>query len=233
MIRADLRDSWIHVSICTALWLMLASPVDAQSDTRQDSNARQNSGTGQGSMTRQGRSTPTGSATRRPNDPFGGSQTRQAPMRPRMTQPQSTNPFAPRATPSRPVPLACRGYCVVTLKLERQWLPGHPAATAVYRGRQYRFADARKRAIFAAAPGQYAPLMGGDCPVSLAEDQKRVEGNLLHGVEFRGRLVFFTTTERMRRFQASPAAFFETGLAAEQREYIPPPELDDPEPPVR
>lgn len=115
-------------------------------------------------------------------------------------------------------PLACRGFCMVTLKLDSRWAAGEVEYAATHRGRTYLFADLRKRDIFAAAPDEYTPLLGGDCPVTWVDAGERAPGELRHGVVHRRRLLFFATATHAQRFAEEPARYFTAALEAERRQ---------------
>lgn len=124
------------------------------------------------------------------------------------------------STGARPLkaPIACEGFCMVTLQLEGQWVAGQQEFSASHHGRTYHFADARKRDIFLAAPQRYLPLLAGDCPVTWAETGERVAGLLRHGVAHRRRAAFFASATHREKFAAQPQAYFAAALEAEQRQ---------------
>jgi YHS domain-containing protein len=112
-----------------------------------------------------------------------------------------------------PPPLAADGYCVVALRDQKQWLRGDPRLAAQFDGRQYLFSGPRERQIFVAAPIEYAPVLSGDCPVTLAESGQRMAGKVEFGVVQSGRLHFFASAEAREKFVADPAAYANADLA--------------------
>ncbi len=111
------------------------------------------------------------------------------------------------------IPLAADGYCVVTLRDQRQWQPGDPRIAVIFDGRIYRFAANRQLAIFAAAPTVYAPVLSGDCLTTFAETGQRVPGTIQLGVVQGGRLHFFADADARRRFLADPAKYADADVA--------------------
>jgi YHS domain-containing protein len=129
-----------------------------------------------------------------------------APANPR----QTWNPFA--ETP-QPVPLAVDGYCMVTLKNRRQWLPGDPQFAATFDGCEYRFVGARERNIFLAAPEKYVPVLAGDCAVTYAELSERSAGRPQHAAIRGGRLYLFSDESCLHKFMEQPARFENVDVA--------------------
>ena len=75
------------------------------------------------------------------------------------------------------------------------------------------FAGERERAIFAAAPTAYAPVLSGDCIVTFAETGERTPGQVQFGVIYGGRIYFFASAEAQARFMAAPARYVHADLA--------------------
>jgi YHS domain-containing protein len=118
-----------------------------------------------------------------------------------------------RVTEVKPVPVALGGYCVVSLRDQRQWQPGVETWSVVFDGLRYQFPTARERDIFAAAPQSYAPMLRGDCPVTFAESGKRIRGKLDYGMLHGSRLVFFANEDDRRYFMEDPARFTAVDVA--------------------
>lgn len=114
-------------------------------------------------------------------------------------------------------PLALAGYCPVTLHDRLQWQPGDPATTAIFDGQRYQFAGPRELAIFAARPADYAPALGGDCPVTYAETGRRAAGALQWGLLQGDRLVFCADTEALARLRGDPRRYADADLARDGR----------------
>jgi YHS domain-containing protein len=133
-------------------------------------------------------------------------------LAPQLAARTNTGPFPQRET--LPVlPLAAEGYCVTSLHDQQQWLRGDERFAAQFDGRQYVFAGARERDIFAAAPIVYAPVLSGDCVVTFAETGKRVPGSVKFGVVQGGRIYFFAGNEQRAAFVAAPARYADADLA--------------------
>jgi YHS domain-containing protein len=126
---------------------------------------------------------------------------------------QATFDLWGRVTEVKPVPVALGGYCVVSLRDQRQWQPGVEAWSVVFDGLRYQFPTARERDIFAAAPQSYAPMLRGDCPVTFAETGKRVRGTLECGMLHGSKLVFFANEDDRRYFLEDPARFSNVDVA--------------------
>ena len=121
---------------------------------------------------------------------------------------------ASRAARNAPrIPLVADGYCVVTLRDARKWRPGDSRAATLFDGREYRFAGPREQAIFLAAPESYAPVLGGDCPVTYAESNERRAGQLRFAALHRGRIYFFADETCLHRFTQQPQLFENVDLA--------------------
>ncbi len=114
---------------------------------------------------------------------------------------------------AKPLPAAMGGYCPVSLRDRRQWQPGDAQASVGFDGQRYQFAGLRERDVFAAAPEKYAPLLGGDCPVTFAETGQRTRGRLQCGALHGDRLLFFVNEEARRRFLDDPTRFNDADLA--------------------
>lgn len=112
-----------------------------------------------------------------------------------------------------PLPVLVGGYCVVSLRDRQQWQRGKGDVSAVFDGRQYRFASERQRAIFVASPASYAPMLGGDCPITFAVSGDRVHGELEYGLLHGDRLLFFASDAARRQFLKDPRPFAEADLA--------------------
>ncbi|MCC6494254.1 MAG: hypothetical protein IT424_14675 [Pirellulales bacterium] len=112
-----------------------------------------------------------------------------------------------------PLPVAVGGYCPVILRDRQQWQPGDPAVAAAFDGAQYLFASERERAIFAAAPASYAPVLGGDCPVVFAQRGERVAGRLEYALLRGGRLMFVSSDDARQRYLDDPASFRDVDIA--------------------
>jgi YHS domain-containing protein len=113
----------------------------------------------------------------------------------------------------KPLPLAAGGFCVVTLRDRQQWQPGDPSLAAAFDGQEYRFATQREMDIFVAGPDAYAPVLAGDCVVTLFETSKRTAGLLELGVVHRDRLYFFASEEQRQKFLDEPRRYDQADIA--------------------
>ena len=82
-----------------------------------------------------------------------------------------------------------------------------------YDGKIYYFPGPEQKAKFLANPVKYAPALGGDCVVCLAKMNKRMPGNIRHGVLHAGRLFIFPNEEIKKEFLASPQTYADVDLA--------------------
>jgi YHS domain-containing protein len=125
------------------------------------------------------------------------------------------NPFKPRETKEQPRALAVRGYCLVSLRDQQQWLPGSPKIQAILGGKVYLFSSARTRDIFLAAPHLYLPVLDGDCIVTFAETGKRAVGQIEFGLIHGKRVYFFADQDHLSRFQSAPEEYMNADLVDE------------------
>ncbi|HEX6961219.1 MAG TPA: hypothetical protein VF175_05085 [Lacipirellula sp.] len=130
---------------------------------------------------------------------------------------QSTAHVWDPARQTRPLPAAFGGYSIVALRDRHEWQPGDERYSVFFDGQRYQFATPRERDIFAAAPLSYAPMLGGDCPVTFAETGERVAGQLDFGILHGQRLVFFTSEEHRQYFLEQPSQFSMADLAISGR----------------
>lgn len=120
--------------------------------------------------------------------------------------------FSLRSRGMESLPVALEGYCPVTLHDRREWVEGREQFAAAFDGKWYYFADERQRAIFAAAPETYVPVLAGDCPVTFVETGQRVPGELRHGLMFNDRMYFLAGFEQVAEFQRAPQKYIDADL---------------------
>ena len=123
------------------------------------------------------------------------------------------NHFRPSEFAEVELPVALGGFCPVTLRNKHEWMAGHQRQMLVYDGQIYWFASARERGIFAASPTHYAPVLGGDCVVTLADTGERLLGKLEYAIEHSGRLYMFASRQNREQFQSNPKAYLRADLA--------------------
>lgn len=111
------------------------------------------------------------------------------------------------------VPRALEGYCPVSLQAMNKWVKGKPAIQEVFDGHTYHFANEDGKRMFSADPAKYAPVLGGDCVVSLVKMGKRVPGNIRYASIHEGRLFLFANEQGKQMFTADPKSFANADLA--------------------
>ena len=127
------------------------------------------------------------------------------------------NPFMPSELKNVELPVAMGGFSVVALRNGRQWVPGQPKFQLVFDGQIYWFAEPRDRDIFAAAPHEYAPALGGDCVVTYVDTGQRTLGKLEFGLVHARRLYFFAGFSEREQFRGNPTYYAVGDLANEGR----------------
>lgn len=100
-----------------------------------------------------------------------------------------------------------KGYCPVTLKLQRRLVRGLDDHAAQYHGRLYLFATAEAKAEFENAPQQYTPVRFGRDVVLLSGGEDNAEGTIDHAAWFRGRLYFFKNKDTRALFFNDPKTY--------------------------
>lgn len=109
--------------------------------------------------------------------------------------------------------IALDRYCPVDLNDKIKWTLGQPTITAVYDERVYHFASDLNKQAFLAAPGNYIPVLGGDCAMTFATSGNRVLGDINFGVLHKGRFYFFDSAETKQAFLADPLKYENVDLA--------------------
>lgn len=90
---------------------------------------------------------------------------------------------------------------------------GNRAIQVDFAGHKYLFANEQGKQMFIKNPLKYAPVLGGDCVVSLAKMGKRVPGNIRQAALHNGRLYLFANEQGKNVFQQSPREFENVDLA--------------------
>ncbi len=124
-----------------------------------------------------------------------------------------SSPFLPSDLQNVELPVALGGFSAVALRDHQQWLPGSQQNQLVFDGQIYWFAGERDRQIFAAAPQQYAPVLGGDCVVTHVNTGKRTIGKLEYGLIHARRLYFFAGSGEREQFQSDRSRYANGDLA--------------------
>lgn len=112
---------------------------------------------------------------------------------------------------------ALGGLCVVSAVEDRELIRGAAKYQLSYRGRTLYFASSEKKEQFQSAPNTYWPMLDGACPITMLEDEKRVDGSLEFAAVFRKRIWLFSSQKAMDEFLSDPADVAEAAieLAAE------------------
>ena len=124
-----------------------------------------------------------------------------------------SNPFTVSELEDLELPVALSGFSAVVLHDQQQWRMGSPTLQLVFDGQIYWFTSARELEMFAAAPLEYAPALGGDCIVTFAETGERVQGQLQHGLQHGGRIYLFHNDVTLRQFNENPTQYANDDLA--------------------
>jgi len=154
------------------------------------------------------RSTPIGRPEREADDEAGCP----APVQ------RCSDPFKPRtgwepgkrvesSPPAANASPGLKGYCPVELLDNGAWVRGDPRWTAVHRGRTYLLSGPRQKQRFLTNPDRYCPVLGGDDPVMLVDEGRRVEGDLDYAVICEDRLYLFSGPYPRARFRQNPRRY--------------------------
>ncbi len=149
------------------------------------------------------------------SNPPTGSSTRSSQQLLAEPTPRAPNPFLPAIDRDLRLPVAIKGFCVVTLRDHQQWSDGSQPFQQIFDGQLYWFVGQRERAIFQSNPRRYAPALSGDCVVTFAQDGERVPGDPQYGILHKRRLYFFKSHAYQELFRANPDEYADVDLAAE------------------
>lgn len=133
----------------------------------------------------------------------------------RMAMAPATNAATARPVsqtrPSPQVPQVVKpsfeGLCLPAVFKTRGLVKGTPQFSLQYRGKTLYFSSAEHMQEFKTNTSKYWPSRDGLCPVTLAEEGRRVEGKLQYAAMFRGKLWLTSDAEKMKRFVILPARF--------------------------
>lgn len=126
-----------------------------------------------------------------------------------------SSPFLPANQQQVELPVALSGFSTVALRDQQKWIPGNPQFQLVFDGQIYFFSSERDRAIFTAAPQNYAPVLGGDCVVTYVSTGKRTMGKLEYGLIHARRLYFFAGPSELQQFREDSGRYANGDLANE------------------
>jgi YHS domain-containing protein len=110
-------------------------------------------------------------------------------------------------SPPMSAPLALGGHCPVCMIDRAEMMPGKKSETAVHDGRKYQFASAENKRRFLESPAKFLPGAGGDCVVTLAENGKRVPGDVKFPAMFADKVYFFGDKASRDRFLKDPESY--------------------------
>lgn len=113
--------------------------------------------------------------------------------------------LAGMASPGPAQAQAVGGVDVVSLRDAGRVVGGDAAISTHWKGHEWRFANEVNRATFEANPRVYAPAFGGNCPVALAEGERRP--GLPELFVLVGKSLYLTSSPRARqRLTENPQA---------------------------
>jgi thioredoxin-related protein/YHS domain-containing protein len=106
------------------------------------------------------------------------------------------------ATETQP---AFHGSCLVSAVEDREIVSGSPKFQTRYRGQVLYFRSPDHKQKFLAQPANYWPMLDGQCPITLLNDEQKVAGELQYAAVFRKRIWLFVSRETMLNFLEDPA----------------------------
>jgi protein disulfide-isomerase len=121
----------------------------------------------------------------------------------------------PAAAQSAAAPLAIDGYSPVTLVDQQRWQVGDRRWGAVHRGRTYLFSSQEEQQRFLANPDHYSPAISGQDVVLALDYNQNVEGKRGLGVQYQGRMYFFSSESSRQVFAQNPQRYAGEVLQAE------------------
>jgi len=111
---------------------------------------------------------------------------------------------------------ALGGMDAVSLRDAGRPVGGNPSISTRWKGHEWRFANEANRAAFEANPRVYAPGFGGNCPVALADGERR-PGQPELFVVIDKTLYLTSSAEARRRLNQNPAEVLERAAAQWKR----------------
>lgn len=100
-----------------------------------------------------------------------------------------------------------RGFCPVTLKLQRKLVDSKPDFASDFQSVTYTFASAEAKAEFDADPASFVPAASGIDVVKYDDDGDKIPGSLEHAVWYQGKLFLFASQESLDKFVEDPADY--------------------------
>src|SRR5262249_38295295 len=106
-------------------------------------------------------------------------------------------------------------FSPVTLVDQQRWQVGDRRFGAVHRGRTYLFASQEEQQRFLANPDHYSPAVSGQDVVLALDYNQNIEGKRGLGVQYQGRMYFFSSESSRQLFAQNPQRFAGEVLQAE------------------
>ncbi|HSG69026.1 MAG TPA: hypothetical protein VLA12_01350 [Planctomycetaceae bacterium] len=102
-----------------------------------------------------------------------------------------------------------KGFCIVSLRDDRDLKDALPQFRSTYNLRTYHFSNLESKIEFDKEPKKYVPAYDGNDPVLLSAESEEREGSLDTALWFKGRLYLFVDKENMRSFENDPVLYAE------------------------
>lgn len=100
------------------------------------------------------------------------------------------------------------GYCPVTFITRGVWVRGSYQFETEFHGKSYLFVSGKEQQQFDSDPSKFLPALGGDCLVSLVDEQTNVPGSVYYAVNDEGgKLYLFAGAEQREAFLADPGKY--------------------------
>jgi len=106
-------------------------------------------------------------------------------------------------------PPAFHGSCLVSAVEDREIVPGTSKFQVTYRGQLLYFRSQDHKQKFLAQPANYWPMLDGQCPITLLNEQENMIGELQYAAVFRKRIWLFSSKDTMQEFFEDPAEVVE------------------------
>lgn len=132
---------------------------------------------------------------------------RQLPAQPvQATQQASTQESKLARLAERHSQQGLKGFCLVSLRDDRDLVDARPEFYTTYQGQKYYFCSQAALEEFESAPGAYVPAAAGCDVVHLMFTGESVVGSLDNAVWYKGKLYMFSTAETLETFIAAPSS---------------------------
>ena len=111
---------------------------------------------------------------------------------------------------------AMEGYCPVSIQQQGIWVHGSYQNHVDYEGKRYLLAGDKEKKLFLENPERYAPVRGGDCLVSKADEGSLTPGSVYHSLIYEGRLYLFAGPKQVQAFKADPIRYVEPTVTPQE-----------------